>query len=169
MNKIYLLDTNALFNYIKNKAIYNSLDSNLKSNVDKLESGDCYISEITTVEIISTLGKYARGGLGAEKRMNKKKVKAWLKAINQVIDANEENDFKVEIVPFNQQVIVKARIIIYSALKYKFASMDAMIAATAIDLFSNHDYEEKFLITSDTSLICALELHNIPYWDAFKL
>ena len=68
MSKVYLLDTNALFNYIKYKVKYASLDLDLQHNIDELESNKCYISEITTVEIVSVLGKYARGGLGAGKK-----------------------------------------------------------------------------------------------------
>ena len=113
MNKTYLLDTNALFNYVKYKITYSSLDTESQKIIDELEGNKCYISEITTIEIVSVLGKYARGGLGAAKKMKTKQIKAWKKLIDQILN------------------------------------------------------QDKYIVTSDKSLICALSANNIPYWNAF--
>lgn len=67
--EVYVLDTNALFNTLKN--ISDSSTASQES-IDKLKAADCYISELSTLEIKSVLGKYARGGQGAAKKCPKK-------------------------------------------------------------------------------------------------
>ena len=167
MNKTYLLDTNALFNYVKYKITYSSLDTESQKIIDELEGNKCYISEITTIEIVSVLGKYARGGLGAAKKMKTKQIKAWKKLIDQILNQDKENDFKIEIIQFDRKVLKKANKIIQSAYKYSFASTDAIIAATACIYFDSIESKDKYIVTSDKSLICALSANNIPYWNAF--
>ena len=52
----YLLDTNIFFHIIELIA-----NAPSHSGIQKLQEGHCYISELTRIEIISVLGKYARG------------------------------------------------------------------------------------------------------------
>lgn len=100
--------------------------------------------------------------------MNSKMIKRWKKVIDQIINSSSDSYLRVNIVPFDDETIKSSEEIIQSALKFAFASMDAMIAATAKDLFNKLDEKDKYLVTSDKSLQIALKLHNIPYWDAFS-
>lgn len=100
--------------------------------------------------------------------MKTKEIKAWKKTIDQIINRVEGYGFRVETIQFDRKVLTKAHEIIQSAYQYSFASMDAMIAATAHIYFESIECEEKRIVTSDKSLICALNVNKIPYWDAFK-
>ena len=100
MEMEYLLDTNAYFNFLNE--LSNSIPSERKNEILGLNTRRFYISEITSIEIISALGKYARGNSGGSQKCNciidpngticnnqrftvkrnpwqKRRIKAWLK------------------------------------------------------------------------------------------
>lgn len=52
----YLLDTNAYFAVLKY-----IVGENRNPAMEAIANGDCYISELTQIEIISVIGQYARG------------------------------------------------------------------------------------------------------------
>ena len=56
MEMEYLLDTNAYFNFLNE--LSNSIPSERKDEILGLNTRRFYISEITSIEIISVLGKY---------------------------------------------------------------------------------------------------------------
>lgn len=58
----YLLDTNAYFNILKDSA--NSNDDGIKEKIANLKKQSVFISQVTKIEIVSVLGKYARGNTG---------------------------------------------------------------------------------------------------------
>lgn len=62
----YLLDTNAYFALLK----YVSAGDN-NEIIDNILAGECYISKVTQIEIISVIGKYARGSSGGEQVCNR--------------------------------------------------------------------------------------------------
>lgn len=64
--KKYLLDTNAYFALLA----YIVTGENDKIIADIL-AGECYISRVTQIEIISVIGKYARGGGGGSQMCNR--------------------------------------------------------------------------------------------------
>lgn len=64
MAQEYLLDTNAYFNLLKEAQSTKEAVSPFSEQVDTIKAGKVCISKITTVEIISVLGKYARGVSG---------------------------------------------------------------------------------------------------------
>lgn len=168
MKDVYVLDTNAFFNYIKYASSEEKTDDDISENIRKLKENDCFISEISTIEIVSVLGKYSRGGNGAGKRMNKKILKKWQKLINEILN-HQSTLLSVSILPFSLETIKEAKIIIQHSLIYNFGSLDSLIAATANICFSNSDATNKFLVTSDKGLKAAcLDKCNIPCWDAFK-
>lgn len=167
MKDVYILDTNAFFNYIKN-IFSNDSDEKTKENMNKIKNGECYISIISTIEIISVLGKYARGGNGAEKPMKPKAVKRWIKLINDILN-NNSSFLTITILPFDEKTIYAAKNIIQHSMRHNFGSLDSMIAATARIHFSENDIRNKYLVTSDKGLKACLDKCNIPYWDAFQI
>ena len=102
----YLLDTNVFFHVIE--AIANNTPNN---ELQMLREGKCYISELTRIEIISVLGKHARGMsrqvqicdrvidekgeicgckyyIPAQKRWKKRVIADWLKLIKDIVMGN---------------------------------------------------------------------------------
>ena len=53
-------------------------------------------------------------------------------------------------------------------MEYKFASLDALIAATARTEQIKAGTRHFTVVTSDKSLKCALSKCSIPAWDAFQ-
>ena len=64
MPKEYLLDTNAYYNLLKESRNHQKGDSAFSAEISTLASSDLFISTITKIEIISVLGKHARGNNG---------------------------------------------------------------------------------------------------------
>lgn len=167
MDDVYILDTNAFFNYIKNLTIQNN-EEKIVENMNTIKKGKCYISIISTIEIISVLGKYSRGGNGAEKPMNKKVVKRWRKLIDDILE-NNSSVLEISVLPFTDQTISEAKKIIQHSMIHSFGSLDAMIAATAQMYFSENKSNNSYLVTSDKGLTACLKKCGIPCWDAFKV
>lgn len=187
--KEYLLDTNAYFNFLKTAdEVRMDPQKEFEESISKLKSNKVYISNITKVEIISVLGKYARasGGCGKceriislkgdkctnqfyipiRKKWNKKKIAAWKKLIKETTNGTSHL-ITLDVLPFDETVVSEAQKIIEYALIYNFASMDAMIAATALQAIKNgHDMT---VVTSDNSLKNCLAKCEIPVWDAFTV
>lgn len=188
MSKKYLLDTNAYFNYLRAVQADKGGNTQFTDTVQKIKNGNPCISVITKVEIISVLGKYARGINGGpqqcnciisadgqrctnkkyvtpRKRWNNKQIKAWMKLIKETMDG-ESNLISLQILPFNLDTITEAEKVIEHALIYSFASMDAMIAATTKQEIANG--HEITVVTSDRGFKACLDKCAIPYWDAFS-
>ena len=69
MGQNYLLDTNAYFNLLKLLRKYNENAKEYPECIKQLLSGNLCISTVTKVEIISVLGKYARGNNGGYNKL----------------------------------------------------------------------------------------------------
>lgn len=186
MKQDFLLDTNAYFNILKahNKG---GLDQVI-SELGPLNEGNLYISTVTKVEIISVLGKYARGSTGGLQKCNciisangdvcqnsrytpkrkawkKKIIKGWLKLIEESISGKSDL-ITLTLLPFDCTTIRKAERIAQLALQFSFASMDALIAATAQNEIDNgHNI---VVVTSDKSLKACLNESGIPWKDIFN-
>lgn len=188
MAQKYLLDTNAYFNYLREVQAEKEGTTQFADAVKKIREGNPCVSTITRVEIISVLGKYARGTNGGpqkcdcvisedgqrctntryvehRKRWKNKRIKAWKKLIGETIDG-ESSLISLQLLPFNSETINEAEKIVEYALIHSFASMDAMIAATARQEI-NKDHEI-IVVTSDKGLKACLNKCSIPYWDAFS-
>lgn len=189
MQQEYLLDTNAFFNILKSLGPGVNEQLTMPASISSLLSEKLLISEITKVEIISVIGKYSRGVQGGYQKCNcvinsggdicnnrkftppRKKwkmriTKAWLKLISDIM-SGQSPTLHVTIEPFDNNTVSKAQEIIRYALKYNFASMDAMIAATAQIGIINH--RNITVITSDKGLKACLSECGIPYNDYFSL
>lgn len=189
MPKRYLLDTNAYFNYLRVVQANHDENSQYSDAVKNIKEGNPCISVITKVEIISVLGKYARGNNGGmqqcnciisedgqrctntkfvkpRKRWKNKKIKAWRKLVGETI-GGESSLISLKILPFDLSTICEAEKIAELSLIHSFASMDALIAATAKQKLA--EGEEIVVVTSDKALKICLDKCSIPYWDAFPI
>ena len=189
MSKEYLLDTNAYFNLLKESRELEKGNSTFSSEINMLINGTVFISSITKVEIISVLGKYARGRSGGfhkclrfvsetgelcqnewyvspEAKWNRRKINMWLQLIKETTEGSSHL-ISVGILPFNEKTIHYAEQIISHALIHNFASMDAMIAATAQEAILNG--RDMTVVTSDKGLKTCLTKISIPCWDAFHV
>ena len=187
MTQNYLLDTNAYFNLLKLLRQYNETSLEYPEIIKQLLSGDLYISTVTKVEIISVLGKYARGNNGGynkcncviaedgtlcsnykytvpRKKWSKKRIKAWLQLIDETV-TGKSTLIQIKLLSFTEKTIDEAQRIVLHALTYNFGSMDAIIAATAKE--SNNNYKNITVITSDKALKACLQQCSISCWDVF--
>lgn len=188
MQKEYLLDTNAFFNLLKAMNPDSGGQDSLAEPIDNLKSQKLTISSITQVEIISVLGKYARGNQGGfqkcncqispegdicpnnrysqpRKKWNNRRVKLWMKFIEEIMEGRSKL-LSVDVEPFDMSIIAEAKKIIIHALEFSFASMDAMIAATAKAAIDNS--RDITVITSDKGLKACLKKCGIPFDDLFS-
>ena len=90
----------------------------------------------------------------------------WLQLIKETMEGTS-GLVSVCILPFDEGTIHCAEQIIPHALVHNFASMDAMIAATARKAIDRG--EDMTVVTSDKGLKACLDKTAIPYWDAFQI
>lgn len=191
VQEIYLLDTNAYFNFMRYSTHALGDGDAFDTAVSKIKAADCCISQISLIEIISVLGKYARGKTAGRekcncviddtgticshykvvqgrKRWSNKRKKAWIKYFDEVRNGTSTL-LKVRVLPLDSIVWKEAERIIPFSMDYKFASLDALIAATAKIEQSKSGSRPFSVITSDKSLKCALAKCSLPIWDAFRI
>lgn len=172
--KKYLLDTNAFFEMISYMAGRNVRKD--EYDFDNIRKGECYISKITELEIISVIGKYGRGepsqwqkcerhiskdGLICEHKFFYKGRKPWNKklcmAVNKLVKemiAGTSPILKIGVLDVNECIINRAEGFMMHAAKHKFGSQDALIAATAITHSTDND--PVIVVTSDKALRLAM-------------
>ena len=188
MPKAYLLDTNAYYNLLRESREQQKGKSAFSVEMSKLVSGTLFISNITKIEIVSVLGKYARGNNGGFQRCtrcisktgeacqngwysapracwNRREISGWQKLIQETI-LGTSSLITVNILPFDDKTIQMAEQLIVHALVHNFASMDAMIAATAQEAIEAG--QDMTVVTSDKGLKACLMKANIACWDAFR-
>ena len=187
MDQEFLLDTNAFYNLLKALNPAANEDDALPASVATLKCERLIVSSITEVEIVSVLGKYARGSQGGvskcnckispeghicqnsrytepRKKWNNKRIKAWMQLIDEIFGGTSQL-LSVNIEPFDTSTITEAKNVIKHALVHNFASMDAMIAATAkLARDSNRDIT---VVTSDKGLKACLSKIGVPCNDIF--
>ena len=172
MNK-YLIDTNAFWEILCEIAGIPAKGK--RFDIEEIKRGDCYISEITKVEIMSVMGKYARGEQAqwqlcnrvikedgtrcttryftpGRKRWKNKQTAAMRKLVKDILEGNSQV-FRIKVLPVTEDVIREAERFINYAFKYKFASLDAVIAGTACC----YDKQNFQVVTHDASLRNALK------------
>ncbi len=188
MQKGYLLDTNAYYELLKRSREQQKDGTVFSPEIHTLLNSDLFISTITKVEIISVLGKYARGSSGGfqrctrslsaagascqnqwyikpRARWDRKRVNGWQRLIKET-EAGTSSLFTVNILPFDDHTIQMAENLILHALVYNFASMDAMIAATAQSAIEAG--RDMTVVTSDKGLKACLSKAGIACWDIFQ-
>jgi len=185
MPSSFMLDTNAYSIFFKQE------DPRLYSNlVRKIGSGEIisfYISEITSMEIHSVLGKYRRGvsrqlqqcerkiimGNNIEKCSNiwlsceKKRIKdKFFRAMQRLVSDIEaqKGNIQATILKLDNNSIEKARNLLISyADRYNFGSHDALIAGSFIT--AKESGMNLTLITSDRGLKAVLKEESMSLYD----
>lgn len=182
----FLLDTNAyclFFNGEKNSAFYN-----LESKVKEHQIYSFYISEVTSLEIYSVIGKMRRGVLPQQQQCNRAIRNGdqlstcnhtWYVAGNKKLNKNLFKDITKLLNDIeSQRGYIQANVLPYSPAssnrgkqflrkyshKYKFGSQDAMIVGNLIQA-KEEGLDNLILVTSDKSLIAALKDEDISYFD----
>ena len=179
--KKYLLDTNAFFellSYLSGRAVR-------RDNYDfaDIRQGECYISKITELEILSVIGKYGRGipsqwqtcnrqtseeGTKCNNRYffegvtpwNKKLCIAMRKLIKEMIEGRS-SILRINVLEINESIINRAEGFMMHAVRYKFGSQDALIASTAI-IYSTEE-DPMYVVTSDKTLRAAMEAEGMKF------
>ncbi len=187
MDQEFLLDTNAFYNLLKAMNPETGGQGALDGSIAALKNAKLVVSSITEVEIISVLGKYARGTQGGiskcncqispeghicqnnrytapRKKWNKKRVKAWLQLISDIFEGKSKL-LSVGIEPFDSKTVAEAKNVIIHSLIHNFSSMDAMIAATA--KLARDNSRDVTVVTSDKGLKACLSKIDIPCNDVF--
>ena len=173
----YLIDTNVFFELLcvlSGRTVSGNL-----ADLQKIIEGECYISEITAIEIESVIGKYARGEsahwqecgriIGADgskctrqffhagrKKWKKRQITAMRKLMKDILEGNS-NVFSVKILPLTPNVLSAAKRFVIYAYDNKFGSLDSMIAGTA-KCFKGG---ELVVATHDAGLLNALKKDGI--------
>ena len=174
----YLLDTNAYFALLK----YVSTEES-NERIDKILEGECCISKVTQIEIISVIGKYARGAGGGvqicdrihkatgtvcgnqyvlpkQKKWSQARVNGWLK-LEKEVSSGCNRLFNVKVLEIYNHVIAASEIFIHNALKYNFKSMDAVILGTS--KANSKDSEKMIVVTADKALKAGMDEINYPH------
>lgn len=174
----YLLDTNAYFAILKY-----IVDNEKKENFETVIGGECYISKLTQIEIISVIGKYARGQIRhtqvcdrvheksgvlcgeryiveQRKKWSGKKLHDWLK-LEREISNGTNSIINVKVLEVTEAVVKEAEIFIQNALVHNFKSMDAMILGTA-KAYSTSD-SKIIIVTADKGLKAGMEKIAYPF------
>ena len=176
--KKYLLDTNAYF------ALLNYISAGENNEIiNNILAGECFISKVTQIEIISVIGKYARGISGGvqvcsrihedngmvcgkkfiirkQKKWNREKLRDWMRLEKEVSSGNNCL-FNVKVLEIDSDVIAEAERFIQNALTYNFKSMDAIILGTA--KANSSDSETMVVVTADKALKAGMAQINYPY------
>lgn len=176
--KKYLLDTNAYFVLLKHIN-----DENNSEIIQDILSGECYISKVTQIEIISVIGKYSRGNSGGKqvcdrihgdtgvkcgkqfvmpkkKKWSSKKLNRGLK-LEKEVSSGSNCLFNVKVLEVSPDVIAEAEEFIRYALKFNFKSMDAVILGTA--KANSSDDDTMVVVTADKGLKAGMSKINFPH------
>lgn len=173
----YLIDTNVFWEILCNAAGVSA--TGRQFDIDRIKSGECFISELTKIEIMSVMGKYARGDQegwqlcnrivkedgtkctkryfkAGHKKWENKRTAAMRKLVRDILNG-DSSLFQVGVLHVSKEVIAEAEKFIQYAFKYKFASLDAMIAGTA----AAYDRDHFIVVTHDKSFRRALAEEGI--------
>ena len=176
--KKYLLDTNAYFVLLKHIITRNNSEI-----IQDILSGECYISKVTQIEIISVIGKYARGNSGGKqvcdrihgdtgivcgkqfimpekRRWSQAKLRGWLR-LEKEVSSGSNCLFNVKVLEVSPDVIAEAEDFIQYALRFNFKSMDAVILGTAKANSSDDDI--MVVVTADKGMKAGMDKINYPH------
>lgn len=177
----FLLDTNAFFEMLSYL-----VGKNVRSDgydFEDVKNGECYISKITELEIISVVGKYGRGEPEqwqkcariiaqdgtkcnhhyfhkGQRPWNKKLCRDVLKLVKEILRGCNPM-LKVTVLELNEKIINRAEIFMMYSSRYKFGSQDALIAATA--LVHSEEGNDLQVVTSDRALRAAMKEEGMTF------
>lgn len=179
--KRYLLDTNAFFemlSFLAGKSVRKD-----EYDYGDIQQGECYISKITELEILSVIGKYGRGeaaqwqdcnrqiaddGTKCTHRYYHKGIRPWnrnlcnamRKLVKEMIEGTSEI-LTLHVLDINEEIVNRAEGFMMHAVKHKFGSQDALIAATAI--IQSEAENPLFVVTSDRALRAAMKAEGMDF------
>lgn len=179
--KKYLLDTNAFFellSYLAGKPVRKD-----EYDFADIRQGECYISKITELEILSVIGKYGRGAASqwqicnrqisddgekcgkryffeGTKPWNKRICVAMKKLVKEMVEG-KSTILKLNVLEINENIINRAEGFMMHAARYKFGSQDALIASTAI-IYSTEE-NPIYVVTSDKALRAAMKAEGMEF------
>lgn len=177
----FLLDTNAFFEMLSFLAGKSIRSDNY--DFKDIQNGECYISKITELEILSVIGKYGRGEASqwqictrqisengvkcghryfhkGQKPWNKKLCRDMQKLVKELINGNSPI-LKVNVLEIDETIINRAEGFMMHASKHKFGSQDALIVATSIIHSSEED--PMIVVTSDRALRAAMAEEGVEF------
>lgn len=182
MSLKYMLDTNAYHHFFSNT--HPHVRKHLETLLLKDGSIKFFVSEITSMEIYSVLGKDRRGVQVQEqlctrvikegactqtwvtkgrKGIRDKIFKKLVKLVSDIHD--EQGPIEAKILPLDAEVTTAAKdFLINYADRFNFGSQDALIAATA-QIYSKRYGFDLIIVTSDKGLKAALSAAQIPHYD----
>lgn len=192
MQEQFLLDTNAYFNFMKYAVFWKDKQETAvhEEEIERIKAGKCYISMITRMEIISVIGKYARGTsaskekcnclisedgtvcdhyryISARKPMKSRLTASWIRLVDETI-SGVSPVISISVLPLSTDVLNEAQSVVQYALIHNFGSLDAVIAATLLSARTSKEFMNMQMITSDKGLKACLDKCKLPYWDAFS-
>lgn len=183
----FLLDTNTYFLFFQPEpkpASYACLREKLKSSTGIF----FYISEITSMEIHSVLGKYRRSIPRQAQKCNREiststgtvvcsntwisparkplKLRAFRNIQKLIKDIEaQRGDIQATVFTLNQSTIDYARdVLMRYADRYNFGSHDALIAGCLLDVKHNQNINLT-LVTSDKAFKAVLKAEGLYYYD----
>lgn len=189
MSEIFLLDTNAyflLFQNPKNDSYYNL--------IEKIKTGEkisFFISEMTSLEIHSVLGKYRRISPSSPMSCDRKIVSAddpmtcqntWIPPQKKRIKPRVFRDLRkyildiesckgpvcAEILAVSKTSLSKGkRFLMKYSDRYSISSHDAVIMGTLLETREKEGIPLT-MVTSDKSLKASLREEGMPVYDPFK-
>lgn len=180
-----MLDTNNyyLFFHRPKSPSYFNLESRLKSG----QTMEFFVSEITSLEIHSVLGKYRRRGPAQNQRCDRMVIvdgrekpcqNEWVVPrkirlsrrlfhdIQKVVNNIEacKGVVKANVLPLTTDAILEGRrLLMLYADRYNFGSHDALIAGSFI--FRRRTNRGLVLATSDRGFKAVLKAETLPYYD----
>ena len=174
----YLLDTNAYFAILRYV-----ISQERNEKYERILNGNCCISKLTRIEIISVIGKYARGAgrsvqicdrvpegeikpcgkkyvVREKRKWSQKKLRDWIKLENEIVNGRNPK-IMVTVLEINDHVITEAQKLIEQAFLPNFGSMDAMMLGTA----KAHSTEEKkmIVVTADKGFKAGMDRIGFPH------
>lgn len=187
MNRGYLLDTNAYYLFFQ-KDMQEEL-SRLSKQLKIGENTCFFLSEISSLEIHSVLGKYRRGVQSqtqqcertvileeriqpcqntwiarGRKKLNPKVFRDMRKMISDI--ESKKGFIQAEIIPLEREAISTGmRLLMDYADRHSLGSHDALIAGSLINARQQDKNLDLILVTSDKALKAVLSSENVPFLD----
>ena len=191
MPTLFLLDTNAYFHFFRNPKTRSQSETQLYTHlVQKLQEGGVisfYISEITSMEIHSVLGKYRRGSPAQRQQCEREIVASsegikcsnvWVfprskpmkpkvfRDMQKLISDIEASKGSIQaaILRLDQASIDRAKkLLLRYADRYNLGSHDALVGGSLI--VAREKGMDLTLITSDRGFKAVLREESIPFYD----
>ena len=172
------MDTNAYFAVLRYV-----ISREINENYEKIINGNCCISKLTQIEIVSVIGKYARGAgrsiqicdrvyegetrpcgkkyvVEKKRKWSQRKLHDWLKMEQDIVNGRNPK-IRLTVLDVNDKVIREAQEFIKQALLHSFGSMDAMLLSTA-KVYSTNE-KKMVIVTADKGFKAGMDRIDYPH------